>query len=170
MVSTKNKKIDEGEQVIYPGFFDPFTLGHLNIVERSQKAFGKMIVSVAKDSPKQSLFSAEERLTMVRDACSHLPGVHVELFSGLLIHYVERKHCKIIIRGIRTLSDFEYEFQMALANHELNETIETIFMMTDSKYSFLSSTLIREIGRLKGNIDNMVPANVAGMLKGKYGT
>lgn len=153
---------------MYPGFFDPFTLGHLDIVLRSSKIFDQVAVVVAKDSPKSSWFSFEDRIEIVREIFSDQPNVLVDSFEGLLINYAKEKGFNVLLRGIRTVSDFEYEFQMSLANKTMESSIETYFMMTDSKYSFLSSTLIREIARLGGDISQMVPKIVQQKIKAKY--
>lgn len=154
---------------IYPGFFDPFTMGHFNIVERASRVFDKVVVAVAADSPKQGLFSSDERVAMIKEALKSTKNVEVEGFKGLLVNYVLEKKSIVLIRGIRTVSDFEYEFQMALANKVMSEEIETFFMMTDSKYSYLSSTIIKEVARLGGDFSQMVPPSVMNLLKAKYG-
>ncbi|MCI5073015.1 pantetheine-phosphate adenylyltransferase [bacterium] len=155
--------------VVYPGFFDPITLGHLNIIERASQIYEQVIVAIAADSPKKSLITIEDRMRLVQDACSKFDNVAVEMFNGLLMRYVKSKPSHVILRGIRTVSDFEYEFQMSLANKKLESSIETVFMMTDAKYSFLSSTLIKEIARLNGNISEMVPEQVEKKMKEIFG-
>lgn len=153
---------------IYPGFFDPFTLGHFNIVERASLIFDRVIVSLAEDSPKKGLFTIDERFSMIQESLKGFSNVTVEMFSGLLVNYVKSKQSKVLIRGIRTVSDFEYEFQMALSNKAMARDIETLFMMTEGRYSFLSSTIIKEVARLGGNFDQMVPPIVSIKLKEKY--
>jgi pantetheine-phosphate adenylyltransferase len=155
-------------QAIYPGYFDPFTLGHLNIVERACRVFDDVVVAVALDSPKQAMFSGPERVKMIREIFRNRPGVEVDSFSGLLAHYIRRRKAKVLLRGIRTVSDFEYEYQMALANKTLDETVETLFMMTEGAYSYLSSTLIKEIARLGGDVTRMVPPTVIRYVRKKY--
>lgn len=155
----------KSKSIVYPGFFDPFTLGHLDIVSRSTKIFDQVVVAVAKDSPKVSWFSLEERMSMIREIFKDQPNVKVDSFQGLLINYVKNNKFTVLLRGIRTVSDFEYEFQMSLANKTMEPSIETYFMMTDAKYSFLSSTLIREIARLGGDVTNMVPGIVQEKIK-----
>ena len=146
--------------VIYPGFFDPFTLGHKNIVERALRVFGEITVAVAGESPKTSLFTASDRLEIAQQVFEKNPKVTVEKFDGLLVDYVKKKKANILLRGIRTVSDFEYEYQMALANRTLSPDVETCFMMTEGSYSYLSSTLIKEIARLGGDVSKMVPPPV----------
>ena len=147
-------------KIIYPGFFDPMTMGHLDLVHRATKIFDHVIIAVAKDSSKKYLFNFDERVSMIKEVFQNDSNITVEGFEGLLLHYLESNQFNVILRGLRTVTDFEYEFQMALANKNMNQQIETFFMMTDSKYSFLSSTLIREIFRLGGNISSMVPTAV----------
>ena len=153
--------------VVYPGFFDPFTLGHRDIVTRATEVFDEVIVAVAKDSPKVSLFSFDERFEMAAEIFKANKSVRVDSFNGLLIDYMKKNHDKALLRGLRTVSDFEYEFQMAQANKTLDSSVETFFMMTDSKYSYLSSTLIREIARLGGDVSQMVPDIVVKKIKSK---
>lgn len=153
---------------VYPGSFDPFTMGHLNIVERAARVFEKVVVAVASDSPKQGLFTPQERVSMIKASLTSVKNVEVEQFSGLLVNYVLEKKSMVLIRGIRTVSDFEYEFQMALANKVMCQEIETFFMMTDSNYSYLSSTIIKEVARLRGDFSKMVPPAVMQYLKAKY--
>lgn len=153
---------------IYPGFFDPFTMGHMNIVERAAGIFENVVVAIASDSPKQGLFTIEQRVAMIHESLKSLKNVTVETFSGLLVEYAKKKKSAVLIRGLRTVSDFEYEFQMALANKVMVSSIETLFMMTDSRYSYLSSTIIREVARLRGDISEMVPEPVAKLIKEKY--
>jgi pantetheine-phosphate adenylyltransferase len=153
--------------VVYPGFFDPFTLGHQDIVTRATEVFEEVVVAVAKDSPKVSLFSFNDRFEMASEIFRNNKHVRVDSFNGLLIDYMKHNHDKALLRGLRTVSDFEYEFQMAQANKTLDATVETFFMMTDSRYSYLSSTLIREIARLGGDVSQMVPKIVVEKLKKK---
>ncbi|MFH1017408.1 MAG: pantetheine-phosphate adenylyltransferase [Pseudomonadota bacterium] len=153
---------------VYAGHFDPFTLGHLNIVQRAEKVFERVIVAVAEDSPKKAMFTSEERVELIKDVFKGSKQIEVDRFNGLLISYLRRKRASILIRGIRTVSDFEYEYQMALANKTLAEDIETFFMMTEGSYSYLSSTVIKEIARLGGDISHMVPKEIARRLREKY--
>src|ERR1043166_9179835 len=153
---------------LYAGYFDPFTLGHLNIVRRAEKTFDKVVVAVAADSPKKAVFTADEREKIMRTIFKNSPKIQIDRFDGLLIDYAKRKEVKVVLRGIRTVSDFEYEYQMALSNHALSPDIETLFMMTEGEYSYISSTLIKEVARLGGDVSHMVPSEVVAELKKKY--
>ena len=150
---------------VYPGSFDPITNGHLNIVERSTKIFDKLIVAVAVDSKKSTLFSAQKRTEMIREATKKIEKVEVKSFSGLLTDFVRKNKANIIIRGMRAISDFEHESQLALMNKRLAPEIETIFMVTCSKYSYLNSSIVKEIASLNGNISQLVPEIVEKNLK-----
>ncbi|MFM1767562.1 MAG: phosphopantetheine adenylyltransferase [Verrucomicrobiota bacterium] len=154
--------------VIYPGSFDPLTHGHLDLVQRAARLFDQVIVAVAENEAKSPLFTPQERVAFVQQATRDLPNVHVESFSGLLVDYVERRGGQAVIRGLRAVSDFEFEFQMALMNRKLNERVETIFMMPKETYTFLSSRLVKEIARLGGQVDPFVPAGVAAALRRKF--
>ena len=145
---------------IYPGSFDPLTNGHLDVIQRAAKLFDRVIVAVAENEGKHPLFSLEERREMVRSAVSHLPIVECDSFDGLLVNYVDRMGGHAIIRGLRAVSDFEFEFQLALMNRKLNERVETIFMMPRDTYTFISSRIVKEIARLGGDITEFVPPNV----------
>ena len=145
---------------IYPGSFDPITNGHLDIVQRAARLFDQVVVAVARNDNKKPLFSAEERLDLVRQCVGHLPNVTTDSFDDLLVHYVDRRGGQAIIRGLRAVSDFEFEFQLALMNRKLNERVETIFMMPKETYTFLSSSIVKEIARLGGNVNCFVPAAV----------
>ena len=152
---------------IYPGSFDPLTNGHLDIVQRAAKLFDTVIVAVANNAEKKALFTLAERVQLVQEAVAALPNVKVDSFTGLLVDYAERCHGQAVIRGLRAVSDFEFEFQLALMNRKLNERIETIFMMPKETYTFLSSRLIKEIAGLGGDVHSFVPANVEAALKAK---
>jgi pantetheine-phosphate adenylyltransferase len=154
--------------VIYPGSFDPFTHGHLDLVQRAARLFDQVIVAVAENEAKSPLFSRQERLEFVRQSTGDLPNVQVESFSGLLVEYVERRGGQAVIRGLRAVSDFEFEFQLALMNRKLNERVETIFMMPKETYTFLSSRLVKEIARLGGDVSPFVPPDVAKALCRKF--
>jgi pantetheine-phosphate adenylyltransferase len=145
---------------IYPGSFDPLTNGHLDVIERAVKLFDHVIVAVAKNESKHPLFTMQERLDLVRRSVRHLPNVEADSFDCLLVDYVEKCSAQAIVRGLRAVSDFEFEFQLALMNRKLNERIETIFMMPKDTYTFLSSRIIKEIGRLGGDVSSFVPAHV----------
>jgi pantetheine-phosphate adenylyltransferase len=145
---------------IYPGSFDPVTNGHLDVIQRAAKLFDRVVVAVAKNESKKPLFALAERHELVSRAVQHLPNVESDSFDGLLVDYVEKQAGQAIIRGLRAVSDFEFEFQMALMNRKLNERIETIFMMPKDTYTFLSSRIIKEIARLGGDIGSFVPNHV----------
>jgi pantetheine-phosphate adenylyltransferase len=146
--------------VICPGSFDPVTLGHLDIIKRASKMFGKVKVAVLINSSKTPCFSIEERMELLRDATSGLGNVEVVSFEGLLANYCREQGVDAIVKGLRAVSDFEYEFQMAIANKKLNPNLETIFLTADSDSTFLSSSMVREIGSMGGDISNFVPACV----------
>jgi len=150
---------------VYPGSFDPVTNGHLNIIERTAKIVDKLIVAVAVDSKKITLFPAQERTDMIKDATKNLEKVKVQSFSGLLTDFVRKNKANIIIRGMRAISDFEHESQLALMNKSLAPEIETIFMVTCSKYSYLNSSIVKEIASLNGSISQLVPEMVEKNLK-----
>jgi pantetheine-phosphate adenylyltransferase len=152
---------------IYPGSFDPVTNGHLDVVQRAIKLFDRVIVAVAKSESKHPLFSLEERRQMVIRSIRHLSNVEVDSFEGLLVEYVERQSAQAVIRGLRAVSDFEFEFQLALMNRKLNERIETIFMMPKDTYTFLSSRIVKEIAGLGGDVSAFVPAHVRTALAAK---
>jgi len=154
---------------VYPGTFDPVTDGHINIIKRAAKLFDKVIMAVSSDSYKKTLFTVEERLSLIKDCClEDLPNVELDVFGGLLVDYLDRKGAIAIIRGLRAVSDFEYEMQMASVNHLLNEKVETVFLMTDAEYSFISSSIIKDVASLGGNIDHFVPMVVGEALRKKY--
>jgi pantetheine-phosphate adenylyltransferase len=152
---------------IYPGSFDPLTNGHLDVIERAVKLFDRVVVAVAKNESKHPLFTLEERLDLVRRSVPHLPNVEADSFDCLLVDYVERRSAQAVVRGLRAISDFEFEFQLALMNRKLNERVETIFMMPKDTYTFLSSRIIKEIARLGGDISSFVPPHVQTALKAK---
>src|SRR6266404_3480639 len=153
--------------VIYPGSFDPLTNGHLDLIQRASRLFDRVIVAVARSESKHPLFSLEERLEMVARAVKTLPRVETDAFDGLLIHYVERRSAQAVIRGLRAVSDFEFEFQLSLMNRKLNESIETIFMMPKDTYTFLSSRIVKEIASLGGDVSAFVPEHVRAALAEK---
>jgi pantetheine-phosphate adenylyltransferase len=153
---------------IYPGSFDPLTNGHLDVLQRATKLFGRVIVAIAKNESKSPLFSISERLALVKQAISNLPNVEADSFDGLLVEYVARQKAQAIVRGLRAVSDFEFEFQMALMNRKLDENIETIFMMPKETYTFISSRIVKEIARLGGDVSSFVPPHVETALKKKF--
>lgn len=143
---------------VYPGSFDPITLGHLDIIQRSCKIFDKVIVAVLENPEKKApLFTIEERVELIEKSIKGLDNVEVESFRGLLINYMKKKEAKVIIKGLRAVSDFDYEFQMALLNNKLDKDIETLFMMTNSNYSYLSSTAVKQVAMYGGCIKELVP-------------
>lgn len=154
---------------IYPGSFDPITNGHLSLISRSLHIFDELIIAVAVNSEKKPLFSTEERLDMIRETVRGMENVKVDSFKGLLVDYVIAQGSNIIVRGIRALSDFEYEFQMALMNRRLNRNVQSLFLMTDYKWFYISSTIIKEAASLGGSIEGLVPENVCRKLKEKFG-
>jgi pantetheine-phosphate adenylyltransferase len=145
---------------IYPGSFDPVTNGHLDLIERGEKMFDRIIVAVLKNAEKEPLFSVPERIEMLREATKPWPNVEVEIFQGLLVDYARKKGAGVILRGIRAISDYEYELQMALMNRKLEPRLETVFMLPGESYSYLSSKLVREIARLGGPLTGLVPPAV----------
>ena len=148
---------EKGKIAIYPGSFDPITNGHLDIINRSSKLFDELIVAVSSDNSKQTLFSTNQRKNMIERSVSNIKNIKIKSFEGLLVDFACKKNIKTVVRGLRALSDFEYEFRMAIMNRNLNENIETIFLMTHEKYAHISSSLIKEIYFLGGTIDNFVP-------------
>ena len=153
--------------VIYPGSFDPLTNGHLDVIQRAARLFDNVIVAVARKGEKQALFGPAERKTMIEHSTDNLSNVSVDIFEGLLVEYVEQQSGHAVIRGLRALSDFEYEFQMALMNRSLNDKVETLFMMPRASYSFLSSHLVKEIAALGGDVSAFVTPEVKEALAGK---
>ena len=154
---------------IYPGSFDPITNGHLSLIHRSLEIFDELIVAVAVNPEKIPLFTTEERLKMLEETLRGIDNVSVDSFEGLLVEYVKKKKTNIVIRGIRALSDFEYEFQMALMNRRLERNVQSLFLMTDYKWFYISSTIIKEAAKLGGSIEGLVPKIVCQKLKEKYG-
>jgi len=153
---------------IYPGFFDPITNGHLSIVQRALKVFDKLIVGILSNPQKSPLFSVEERICMIKEALKGESNVEVDTFDGLLVDYAVKRKSGVIIKGLRALSDFEYEFQMALMNRKLNRDIQSIFLMTDYKWFYISSTIIKEAASFGGDVSGLVPRVVNRKLKEKF--
>ena len=153
--------------VIYPGSFDPITNGHLDVVQRASKLFDRVIVAIAKNESKSPLFTLAERLDLVARAIKRVPNVEADTFDSLLVDYAEKRGAQAVIRGLRAVSDFEFEFQLALMNRKLNERIETIFMMPKDTYTFLSSRIIKETARLGGDVSAFVPPHVQEALVGR---
>lgn len=154
---------------VYPGTFDPITNGHLSIVNRALKIFDKLVIAILNNPFKAPLFSLQERIDMIQRALKERTNVEVDSFDGLLVDYVVKKNSNVILRGLRALSDFEYEFQMALMNRKLNREVQSIFLMTDYKWFYTSSTIIKEAAGLGGDISGLVPAFVNDKLKEKFG-
>jgi len=152
---------------IYPGTFDPITNGHIDVVKRAHRLFDKVIIAVAeKSASKTTVFALDERVNMIKEL--GLSNVEVEGFSGLLVDYLKKRDVNIVIRGLRAVSDFDREFQMAVANNELYPDMDTVFVMTDKQYFYLNSTLVRELARLGGSLKGLVPENVEKMLKQRF--
>jgi len=152
---------------IYPGSFDPVTFGHLDIIERSSKMFDKLIVGVLYNKSKKALFSAEERVKMIRSVTGHLCNVEVTSFEGLSVDFARAQGAHVLVRGLRAVTDFEYELQMAQTNHAISPDIDTIFLTTDLKYAYLSSSIVKEVAAFDGNIDIFVPADIVPLVKEK---
>ena len=153
---------------IYPGSFDPITNGHLDIIERCSEKFEKLVVAVLNNTSKNTLFSVEERVELIEKTVKDYPNVEVDSFSGLLIEYASSKGVSVIVRGLRAVSDFEYEMQMALTNKSLHSEIDTFFLISSSQYSFLSSSVAKEVARFGGDVSGMVPEEIEEALREKF--
>ncbi len=153
---------------VYPGSFDPVTSGHIDIITRASKVYDKIIVVVSKNSSKKPLFTVEERIDFIRRSTAHLPNVEIDSSDGLLVDYVKKTGSNVIIKGLRAVSDFEYEFQMALANKKIEPKIETLFMMTDARYSYLSSSIVKEMASLGADFTDLVPGVIINDIKNKF--
>ena len=156
------------KRAVYPGSFDPITFGHIDIIERSAKMVDELVIAVLRNSAKNSLFSLEERVNMIKEVTKDLPNVKVETFDGLLVDYMRQIDATIIIRGLRAVTDFEYELQIAQMNHVLKDNAETIFLMTNLQYSYLSSSLVKEIASYGGDISKFVPNELIDRIYTKY--
>jgi pantetheine-phosphate adenylyltransferase len=152
---------------IYPGSFDPVTNGHLDLIERGQKMFDRLIVAVLKNTEKEPMFSVPERVEMLREVTRHWESVEIDVFEGLLVDYARKRDAAVILRGIRAVSDYEYELQMALMNRKLEPRLETVFMMPGETYSYLSAKVVREIAHFGGPLAGLVPPTVEQRLKAK---
>ncbi|KOA20537.1 phosphopantetheine adenylyltransferase [Clostridium homopropionicum DSM 5847] len=152
---------------VYPGSFDPITKGHLDIIERSAKVFDKLIVAVLINPDKKGLFNIEERVELIEKVTNHLDNIEVDSFNGLLVNYMVENKAQVIIKGLRAVSDFEYEFQMALVNKKLNQDIETLCMMTSAKYAYLSSSSLKQVAMFGGCINDLVPEEIIDDIKMK---
>ena len=155
--------------VIYPGTFDPITNGHISIVSRALKIFDRLVIAILNNPNKLPLFSMDERIQMIREVLKDQKHLEVDSFNGLLVDYVIQKKTNVVIRGLRALSDFEYEFQMALMNRKLNREVQSIFLMTDYKWFYTSSTIIKEAASLGGDVSGLVPPVVCRKMKEKFG-
>lgn len=153
---------------ICPGSFDPVTYGHIDIVERGAKVFDEIIVAVFNNQSKRALFTVEERVALLEEATKHIPNVRVDASDGLLMDYAKSKNAQAVIRGLRAVSDFEYEMQITAMNRKLNEEIETFFIMTNNQYSFLSSSIVKEVAKYNANVSDLVPPAVEQALKEKF--
>ncbi|MCM3699289.1 pantetheine-phosphate adenylyltransferase [Paenibacillus macerans] len=154
------QRINHPRIAVYPGSFDPVTKGHMDIIQRASRQFDKLIVAVLNNLSKNPLFTVEERKQLLTEVTGHLPNVEVDSFRDLLVNYMSYKQAHVIVRGIRSVTDFEYELQLASTNHKLNSDVETIFMMTNPKYSYLSSSIVKEIASFHGDVSDLVPPEV----------
>lgn len=159
---------EQARKAVYPGSFDPPTLGHLDIIQRAARLFDELVVAIAVNSQKQPLFSLEERAQMLCECCGHLPNVRVATLEGLLVQFAQQMGACAIVRGLRAVSDFEYEFQMATMNRQLAPNVDTCFLMTHQQFAFLSSSIVKEVARLGGAVDAFVPPNVAHKLRERF--
>ncbi len=153
---------------VYPGSFDPITNGHLDIIERASKIFDKVVVGVLNNKNKKPKFTSEERVMLIKKVTKHLPNVETASFDGLLVDFAREHSASVIIKGLRTVNDFEYEFQMALLNKTLDNDCETMFMMTNSKYSYISSSMVNELAGYNGDLAGLVPTDIIHYIKEKY--
>jgi pantetheine-phosphate adenylyltransferase len=154
---------------VYPGSFDPLTRGHLDIIQRAAKLFDHVIVAVSNNAAKKNVFSVSERIEMVEESIRSLPNVDCDTIGGLLVDYLRKKKAHVLIRGLRVVSDMDYEFQLASFNRRLSKDVETVFLMPDDQYTYLSASMVREVARLGAGTDQFVPAFVARRLKLKFG-
>ena len=175
MTGSKKKEVDtltlptfKERVAVYPGFFDPITNGHVDIIRRGLKLFDHLIIAVLENPNKQALFTTKEREVMIKDIFSRNNKITIKSFHGLLVDFMKRNRAKIVIRGLRAISDFEYEFQMALMNMKLEPKVETLFMMPNVSFTFLSSRLVKEVAMLGGHLEGLVPGSVEKKLKEKF--
>ena len=153
---------------VYPGSFDPVTNGHLDIIKRASKIYDHVVVGVLDNLNKKPLFTALERASMIMKVVADIDNVSVDIFAGLLVDFVKQKNADVVVKGLRTVKDFEYEFQMALLNKALDSECETVFMMTDAKYSYISSSMVKEVAKLKGDLTGFVPSGIVDLIETKY--
>lgn len=156
---------------LYPGSFDPFTNGHLDILQRASRMYDKIIVTIAVNNSKNAVFSGEERISLIKEAIKDFDWadrIEIELFTGLLVNFAKKKSVNVLLRGVRQISDFEYEFRMALTNRRLAPDVDTVFMMPDEQLTFISATIVKEIAAWGGDLSSFVPDNVAHALQKKY--
>ena len=153
---------------VYPGSFEPIPNGHLDIIERASKIFDKLVVGVLNNKNKKPRFTSDERVMLIKKVTSHIENVETASFDGLLVDFAKEHDAKVIIKGLRTVNDFEYEFQMALLNKTLDNDCETMFMMTNSKYSYISSSMVNELAGYKGDLAGLVPTDIIQYIKDKY--
>lgn len=153
---------------VYPGSFDPITNGHLDIIRRAAKLYDRLIVGVLDNINKNPVFRAEERKLMIQQVTEDLPNVTCDIFSGLLVDFAKQNHASVIVKGLRTVSDFEYEFQMALLNKALNPEFETMFLMTDTKFSYISSSMVKEVAKYHGELNGLIPHAIIPNIEEKY--
>ncbi len=156
------------QKALYPGSFDPITNGHIDIIERASRLCNEVVVTVLPNTSKIPMFSVEERVKLIENEVRKYPNVKVKTFSGLLVNFASQENAQVIIKGLRAVSDFEYEFQMALMNRKLNQNVETVFLMTQTQNSYLSSSLVKEVAKLKGCIKGLVPEAVENAIIQKY--
>ncbi len=162
-----SEMVKRERSALFPASFDPVTKGHLDLVQRARAIFDELVVAVAHNPEKQSLFSVEERLAMLRESLGDLPGIRIDAFDGLLVDYARRIGTRVLIRGLRAMSDFEYEFEMALMNRHLFPEVETLFMMTSQEFLFVSSSRLKELVRFGADISEFVPPGIAARLRQK---
>ena len=157
------------KNAVYPGSFDPVTNGHLDIIKRASKIFDTLYVAILENSAKTPAFSMDERVELLKKVTADMDNVVIDKFSGLLVDYAQSVDAHVIIKGLRAVSDFEYEFQMALMNRKLNKNIETLFMMTNGKYSYLSSSIVKEVAKHNGSLEGLVPECLEDIIQSKFG-
>lgn len=153
---------------VYPGSFDPITNGHLDIIKRASEIFDHVVVGVLDNLNKKPLFTSEERASMIMKTVCNIDNVSIDIFSGLLVDFMKKKKADVVVKGLRTVADFEYELQMAMLNKALDAKCETMFMMTDTKYSYISSSMVKEVAKLKGDLTGFVPPGIVELIENKY--